>query len=334
MKTVVLGGGIVGLWTAYALTKRGADITVVAKSRYGLTTSAAAVAVLTPFLPSDPRSSTFAQGLAWAKRTLTEFQSLDGVSQALEPMTCFEFGLDGILEDGFPVTKLESLDFTQFTIHDLGRVIHECNFAVEFVCQLCNTQVFLEWITEELERRGVRFVERELKSPDEVAMLGADFVFNCMGYQSIFPDKQLFAVHGQSIFVPSVEPPADLFGLGAGHHAVFAHRRGYYVGSYFLPGENFTPRRDLWDQSTSFLRGDYPDLCESVGRNPAAVDLTQATRVNTGIRPFRRDGPRVELDLAWGTPVIHNYGHGAHGWTLGFATSEDAVNLALDGGNQ
>jgi hypothetical protein len=75
-------------------------------------------------------------------------------------------------------------------------------------------------------------------------------------------------------------------------------------------------------------------LCDRLGFDVPNLPLDRLTRVNTGLRPFRPDGPRVEADdgIEQGSDgrlrVVHNYGHGAHGWTVGFATAEEAVNTA------
>jgi D-amino-acid oxidase len=330
----VLGAGIVGLFTADILSRAGHDVTVLSRAGYGNTTSAAAAAVLVPFFPGDPATDTFHRNLRWAAATLAHMKALDARGRFLEEIVCYEFGLDGFLEDGFPVEKLDHLGApSRYSVIELGRTVAGCNFAVRFSCSLCDTSVFLPWLHDALVRRGVRFRRACLTSASDLEDLDADVVFNCLGYQSVFPDPELYAVFGQSMHVLTGGPPAPSFGVGAGDHAVFTHRRGFHVGSYFLrePGE--TPRRDLYRRSIAFVHGPFRDLCASVGVVPPSIDLDRMERVNAGVRPFRYSGPRLELDRSGPKAVVHNYGHGAHGWTIGYASAVDAVRLSgLDGG--
>jgi hypothetical protein len=38
--------------------------------------------------------------------------------------------------------------------------------------------------------------------------------------------------------------------------------------------------------------------------------------MTTSIRPFRRQGPRLDVEHIGDTMVVHNYGHGGSGWSL------------------
>jgi glycine/D-amino acid oxidase-like deaminating enzyme len=65
-----------------------------------------------------------------------------------------------------------------------------------------------------------------------------------------------------------------------------------------------------------------------VGVEPPTIPLHRIERVNNGVRPFRRSGPRVEIERCFGKTIVHNYGHGAHGWTIGYAAAKEAAVLA------
>jgi glycine/D-amino acid oxidase-like deaminating enzyme len=329
MRTVVLGGGIVGMWTADILSRLGHEVTVMSRSAYPSTTSAAAVCVLTPFFPGDPTTPTFQRGVRWARETLTHMQSLDRDGRLLEKLPCYEFGLDGMLEADFPLSKLDYLDFAEFNVINLRHKVADCNFAVGFECYLCNTRVFLPWLYDSLASRNVRFEAAVIRVLADVETLDATIVFNCLGYQSVFPDDELYPVRGQSMFIPLDTQPPPHFGLGAGHHAVFKHRRGFYIGSYFIDGINTSaPLQELYERSLDFAKGPFVELCESIEIEPPKIDLTRIESVSAGIRPFRRSGPRLEVEKVGGVTVIHNYGHGAHGWTVGYASAQEAVRLA------
>jgi hypothetical protein len=265
----------------------------------------------------------------WAADTLKHMQMLDMENRFLEKIPCFEFGLGDMLEADFPVSKLDHLDFSTFRRLDLASLIAGCDFAIGFDCSLCNTSVFLPWIYESLVSRGVKFLYRNIATFDELLSLQANIIFNCLGFPNVVIDAELYPVQGQSMFVPINHQPLPHFGVGQGHHAVFKHRLGFYVGSYFIENSaGEIPREDLYLRSIEFVRGPFPDLCRSVGFEPPVIDLENIVRVNNGVRPFRRSGPRIEVEAIGDKMLVHNYGHGAHGWTIGYASAREAVSLA------
>jgi glycine/D-amino acid oxidase-like deaminating enzyme len=55
-------------------------------------------------------------------------------------------------------------------------------------------------------------------------------------------------------------------------------------------------------------------------------------KVTVCLRPFRPAGPRLEAERFGGKAVIHNYGHGGSGWSLGWGCADEASALARTGG--
>jgi len=360
-RAVVIGGGIVGLWTAEVLSARGHQVTVRTATRPEATSSSAAAAVITPLLPWEHDHPMFIKSWGWYRRTLSKFQAIDAErpekEKLLEEMPSHECGFekDGIkyLEKEFSVDKFRHLPFAKFDypkidppvvvknhIDDRGNVEYDTTtFCARFVADFCNTEVFLEWLREELVRRRVEFEFTPIRSLEEVHALEADIIFNCMGFDAreIFSDDELYHVRGQSMFIDSADLQKPFFGIASGHHAIFKHRTGFYLGSYFLEREHSVrthPDRIRYELSREFYEGPYKELCRQLGYSVPAIDFNRIRRVNTGMRPYRKNGARIEaeeLNKGSGigtTKLIHNYGHGAHGWTVGYATSEDAVNLA------
>ena len=59
------------------------------------------------------------------------------------------------------------------------------------------------------------------------------------------------------------------------------------------------------------------------------IDRAFVTRTLAGLRPFRPEGFRVELERIGDRPVVHNYGHGGSGWSLSWGSAEVAVGKVL-----
>jgi len=338
------------------LSERGHKVTVVSPIPPSATFSAAAAAVITPLLPWDHRHPSFAACWGWYRRTIDRFRVMNAAAPKGEPlledMPSYECGFDHdgerVLEKGFGLRKFQHLPFTKVEVIEFDPPVHvqnhegeshDCTFCARFVADFCNTERFLENIRLRLVGAGVEFHHRSIKDLAELQSLECDVVFNCTGFNSraLFPDSLMYHVRGQSMFVDSPNCAAPYFGIASGHHAIFKHRSGFYIGSYFLEGESSVrtfPAKAEQDFSLRFANGPYVELCQRLGFAPPKIEFDRIRRVNTGIRPYRPDGPRVEIDEGLLVSsrgvlrVVHNYGHGAHGWTIGFATSEDSVNLA------
>lgn len=360
MRIAVLGAGIIGLWTAYELTNRGYEVVVYTDSPVTATTSSSAVAVVTPLFPwsleEDP--ALFNESLGWYRSTLSEFQKLNEHGAFMSVIPSYEFGYvdqDGVpvLEKGFPASRLEQLNFTKVEILQIGtsvRVENETDefddvtFAVNFAADMVDTQVFLPFFEHLLRDRGVTFEAKHFDSVSDIERLPEEVMVNCLGMFSrfLFPEigPEMYPIRGQSHFIrQDNEPP--YFGVASGHHAVFRHRRGYYLGSYFLQGDSYTWRDETrerveslqtlptsveWRLTKKFATENYPVLARHMGFNADPVPLESVWRVNTGIRPFRVKGPVSGIRHVGKKTILDNFGHGAHGWTIGYGSTVRALH--------
>ena len=64
----------------------------------------------------------------------------------------------------------------------------------------------------------------------------------------------------------------------------------------------------------------------------ARIDRITAVTVCT--RPFRAEGPRLEVERLAEKTVVHNYGHGGSGWSLSWGSSAVAADMALATGER
>jgi glycine/D-amino acid oxidase-like deaminating enzyme len=67
---------------------------------------------------------------------------------------------------------------------------------------------------------------------------------------------------------------------------------------------------------------------------PLRASTDRITRITVCTRPFRSQGPRLELETMGSKRVVHNYGHGGSGWSLSWGSSSIAVQMAMATGER
>ena len=65
---------------------------------------------------------------------------------------------------------------------------------------------------------------------------------------------------------------------------------------------------------------------------PVDARPNRIAHVTVCLRPFRAEGPRLDVETVGDKLVVHNYGHGGSGWSLSWGSSTLAVKKALAGG--
>lgn len=65
---------------------------------------------------------------------------------------------------------------------------------------------------------------------------------------------------------------------------------------------------------------------------PLLTDPGRLSRITVCLRPFRAQGPRIEVETVGDKRVVHNYGHGGSGWSLSWGSAAMARDLAMEGG--
>jgi FAD dependent oxidoreductase len=67
---------------------------------------------------------------------------------------------------------------------------------------------------------------------------------------------------------------------------------------------------------------------------PLHASLDRITRITVCTRPFRAQGPRLEVERIGAKLIVHNYGHGGSGWSLSWGSSTVAVQKAMATGER
>jgi glycine/D-amino acid oxidase-like deaminating enzyme len=67
---------------------------------------------------------------------------------------------------------------------------------------------------------------------------------------------------------------------------------------------------------------------------PIRAQVDRITRITVCTRPFRAEGPRLDVESVGSKTVVHNYGHGGSGWSLSWGSSAIAVAKAMASGER
>ena len=65
---------------------------------------------------------------------------------------------------------------------------------------------------------------------------------------------------------------------------------------------------------------------------PIRMRADRISKITVCLRPFRKAGPRLDVETVGDKTVVHNYGHGGSGWSLSWGSGTIAARNALAGG--
>lgn len=351
---LVVGAGVTGLTSALVLARRGWRVTLIA-DRFGPDTVSAVAGALWEWPPSvcgrHHDQAVLARSADWAMRSYRRFAQLaadphTGVS--LRPAV-FYFTRP-VEDDPAESAKMAQLEANlPGFVHDAALIdAHGVNRATGVVdayshlAPTIDTDRYLAWLTGAVSAAGVSVNRHRIRGPlteqeDRLReTYDADLIVNCTGLGA-----------AESAADPTVDPhrgallrvindgstmPVVTAAYAVAHDAdtdvqdmVFIVPRGadrLLLGGLVQPGQydtdltwdGYPPLREMFDRCAEFL----PAL------HRARLDLLDPIRV--GLRPFRRDGVRLETQP--GTRIMHNYGHGGAGITLSWGCADDVADRA------
>ena len=87
------------------------------------------------------------------------------------------------------------------------------------------------------------------------------------------------------------------------------------------------PTEDEMKLTVKFATETYVELAKQMGIDAEPLSIDSILRVNTGVRPFRKEGPVMGSRKVSTKTVYDNFGHGAHGWTIGYGSTVDAIKI-------
>jgi glycine/D-amino acid oxidase-like deaminating enzyme len=68
--------------------------------------------------------------------------------------------------------------------------------------------------------------------------------------------------------------------------------------------------------------------------SPLRASVDRITRITVCTRPFRAEGPRLDVEKVGTKTVVHNYGHGGSGWSLSWGSGAIATSNAMATGER
>jgi D-amino-acid oxidase len=311
----VIGGGVIGLMAAHALAHRGHAVRVLARELGDETTSRRAAASFKP--SSIPRLGPYRQLLVASRRELDRwarsgFAAELGITEARH-IEASDHPLD--VRDYLDVMR----DVRQLSARDGDHIPGDYAYAVSYLTYFFDVPVTLEALTAHVTTaHGVPIQRATITNLREVAAAFATQVLvNAagLGARELADDPDVIPVRGQTVLVaPLATAPCSISADGS---YVYPRADGIVLGG--------TAEHGVWSDAPD------PATIERIlavnDRVVPGVRDASPIEARAGLRPYRIGGVRLELDRTGTTPIVHAYGHGGSGWTLGPGTAARVADM-------
>ena len=328
-RVAIVGAGVVGLSTAFAIQRNLSDVkvTVIADKFLHETLSIGAGGYFRPEANISP-DDTLDIVKKWSKDSYDHFVKIATSSEA---------GQAGVqLVNGYHLSAHSEVACNNIILNELtpdmrkvsGRELNQLFperfvYGVNYTTVIADQRYYLKYLTTKIKENGGQFLKREVKSlVDDELLDGYDVIVNCSGLAAKYlaNDHKITPIRGQTINVRA--PWIKMF--------VFAD------GAYIIPASDGRVTlggvKDFGSSSTELTERDYKSIKDRCTELIPSLANAEVIEEWVGLRPFRQP-VRVEPDKLSSRKVIHNYGHGAHGVSLSWGTAlhaTDLVNQALN----
>lgn len=349
MAVTIVGGGIVGLYTAYCLLEfgkvPGSQICIVGRYLPG---DQSASGYTSPWAggnwscisPNDDNTLfydrfTYERLGELQKKLLSHFKSRDGEWLGLAKRPSREFW--DYVPDKRKIESLSSYleDYRVLSSQELST--KGATFGISFTTWNFNCPVFLCNFAQFLKNQGIRFFKAELTHLAQATSFvnenadGHNIVFNCTGlgarHLGGVEDHRVYPARGQVVVIRNPHVNENCLRWGHGCATYIIPRPGplkELVLGGFLQVDNWDAQDTSLEESQDILSR-TTNLLPKLGNEN---DL-QILRVAAGLRPARYGGPRVEKEIQDGVLVVHNYGASGYGYQGGLGLGYRALKLAL-----
>ncbi|KAM4060519.1 FAD dependent oxidoreductase [Hirsutella rhossiliensis] len=209
----------------------------------------------------------------------------------------------------------------------------------EFTSVCINTATYLQWLLGQCLKAGVVVKRAVLSDIAEAKVMShtgsaASIVVNATGLGSLklggVRDTTMTPARGQTVLVRNeCGPMLTTSGTDDGDlETLYMMQRagggGTIIGGTFDLGNwDSDPDPNVAMRIMKRAVEACPDLTGGKG-----TDALSIVRHGVGLRPYRRDGVRLEADkTSDGTWIVHNYGHAGWGYQASYGCAERVVEL-------
>jgi len=213
--------------------------------------------------------------------------------------------------------------------------------AWEYSTFTADQRFYLPYVTEELKKAGVRFFSRHVDSLHELVRKekqqgeetesGYDVVINCTGIGAgklLGAPESVYPLRGQ---VLRIATPHDWLCAPAGSVGGDGVQLCInWPSSYIIPNQNSLVLGGTMGEPSNWDTTVSPEHTTEIRQRIASVfpALAEAPLISewAGLRPCNETGVRLESYMQQQTLIVHCFGHGGSGVTLGYGCAVDVVD--------
>lgn len=328
MSYVVIGAGIIGLYTTFELIEKGIDpksITIVAEYVPGdmsLKYTSPYAGAYFLLLIDD---SCLPMG-EYTYVTLNKIHKALGENCGLARKYATEY-----MEQPLSDSDMKKLQFVE-DLEVTKTKKFDAEFGLRFKTWVFNPPKFTEKLLYYCLQKGVSLEQRSIDHIDEVMTSKPSIVFNCTGNGAKtlggVEDDQCYPVRGQVVVIRAPHIDECVVYWGEKEDTYIIKRPDSNTDEVILGGFYQHGRDDfvIYGKETADILSRTSKLYPQI-LNGGTIDDLQVLRVVAGIRPGRYGGPRVEKSLWKSNTIIHNYGASGCGYLFGLGMAHKAVSL-------
>ncbi|KAF7559652.1 hypothetical protein G7046_g4508 [Stylonectria norvegica] len=326
---VVVGAGVSGLTSALLLSKNKANkITVVGKHMPGDYD----IEYASPFAGANVVPMATKEKSRWERRSWPELKRLtEEVPEAgLHFQKCFiqrrqkdldQFDADAHADSAFQPNPWYKDMFPDFREQDPSEVTRGYESGCEYTAVCINTAIYLPWLVGQCLKNGVVFKRAVLTDIREAKHLShtgsvASIIVNATGLGSYtlggVKDTTMSPARGQTVLVRNESSPMLITsgsddGPTEETYLMMRAAGGGTIlgGTYDLGNWESQPDPNIAVRIMQRIVEARPEIAN--GKGVAGLSVI---RHAVGLRPYRKDGVRIEEErLDDETWIVHNYGH-------------------------
>jgi D-amino-acid oxidase len=356
MEILIIGAGVSGLTTAISLKEKYPDSQIcIAADKFGEDTTSTIAGALWEWQPAvcgfyettglDPL---LIEGInkrdnTWAFASYNEFYKLKGLLNTGVYWRRVNFYLteDTALENNKIkelATKVYGFDNDSEQIFKRNEICQKTSGfvgAYSYLTPMIDMSLYINWLTNKFLNNGGNIIRDSFESIQQAKEKYApDVIINCagLGSRDLVDDTQCIPVKGGWLLYDNLNQEGQLLVKEAhcttiqenkeGGNFIFTVPRGadkLVVGGFALANDTDT---DLSLDHALFKR-----ITEQNSQFLPWLQGAKPINHRVGLRPFRKQGVRVEKDDTFHVPVIHNYGHGGSGVTLSWGCAMEVTSL-------